>query len=142
MAGEDNAAVVRTVYSGFNTGDIDAVVALVTDDFVLEDVAQGLTFRGPAGGREWLSAWRTAVPDSLTEITSLIEQGDWIATEHTGRGTHTGPLRTPAGELPPTGRPIELRFAEIFELRGGKIARLRAYWDVATLLRQIGALPG
>ena len=92
---------LRTVYSGFNAGDIDAVVALVTDDFVLEDVAQGLTFRGPAGGREWLSAWRTAVPDSLTEITSLIEQDDWIATEHTGRGTRTGPLRTPPANYRP-----------------------------------------
>jgi steroid delta-isomerase-like uncharacterized protein len=137
MTAEDNAAVVRTVYTAFNDHDLDAVVALVTDDFELVDVATGQTYQGPAGCRAWLEPWLTAVPNARTEVTSLVVEGDWVATEHTGRGTHTGPLPTPAGELPPSGRPIELRFGEFFELRGGKIARMRAYWDVGTLLRQV-----
>jgi steroid delta-isomerase-like uncharacterized protein len=137
MSAEDNAAVVRRVYTTFNDHDLDAAAALVTDDFELVDVATGLTYHGSAGFREWLAPWLAAVPDARTEVTSLIVQGDWVATEHTGRGTHSGSLPTPGGELPPSGRPVELRFGEFFELRGGKIARLRAYWDVGTLLRQV-----
>jgi predicted ester cyclase len=73
-------------------------------------------------------------------VTTLLVAGDRAASEHTGRGTHTGPLAGPTGELPPTGRRFELRSAELYELRGGKVARVRAYYDVATLLRQLGLL--
>ena len=140
MSAEDNAALVRTIYGAFNDHDADRVIAAVSDDFELLDVPTGQTFRGPGGFRQWLQPWLTAAPNARTELTSVIAAGDSVATEHTGRGTHTGPLATPGGEVPPSGRPIELRFAEIFEVRDGKIVAMRAYWDVATLLRQVGAL--
>ena len=43
----------------------------------------------------------------------------------------------PAGDLPATQRPFELKFAEVFQLRDGKIALMRAYWDINTLIRQL-----
>jgi ketosteroid isomerase-like protein len=64
-----------------------------------------------------------------------------VATEHIGRFTHTGPLLTPAGEIPPTGRRVELQIAEVYRMREGKIALLHAYYDVATMLRQPGLMP-
>jgi ketosteroid isomerase-like protein len=42
-------------------------------------------------------------------------------------GTNTGPLRTPAGELPPTGRPMVLPFADVFRLADGKSTEHRVY---------------
>lgn len=138
MSTQENADVVRSVYERFNAGDLDAAAATAADDFELLDVALGQTFRGPEGFRHWLEPWLAAVPDAHTEVTNLIAAGDWVVTEHTGRGTHSAPLLSPAGEIPPTGRRIELRFAEVFQMREGKIARLRAYWDTATLLRQLG----
>ena len=43
--------------------------------------------------------------------------------------------------IPPTGRTIELHIAEIYQIRDGKIALLRAYYDGATLMRQLGVMP-
>jgi SnoaL-like polyketide cyclase len=58
-----------------------------------------------------------------------------------GRGTHSGPFVTPAGTIPATGGSIELRFAELFEVSEGKIRQMHAYYDTATMMRQLGLLP-
>lgn len=134
-------AVVRGLFDAFNAGDLDRAVVDVRDDFELVDMASGQTFHGPAGCRQWLSTFRTALPDARTELVNVLADGTRIATEHVGRGTHTGPFTTPAGTIPATGRQIELRFAELYEVRDGKITYLRAYYDSATLMRQLGLLP-
>lgn len=64
-----------------------------------------------------------------------------MATEHHGTATHTGPLRTPTGEVPATGRTLDLWFGETFEVRSGKLRRMRVYYDGATVIRQIGLMP-
>jgi steroid delta-isomerase-like uncharacterized protein len=130
---------VEQLYERFNKRDLDGVLALLTEDFVLEDVALGLRFEGPEGFEAWLTPFLSAMPDASTEVTLVVDGGDRVATEHTGRGTHTGPLPTPEGEIPASGRPVELKFGEFFQLRDGKIAHFRAYWDSASLMRQIGA---
>lgn len=141
MNSEANAAVVRELFDAFNEGDLDRAAALAGDDFELVDVAQGLSFHGPEGLRRWLDTFKVALPDGRAELVELVAEGDRVATEHVGRGTHAGPLRTPAGEIPATGRAVELRFAENFVVRDGKLARLVAFYDSATMMRQLGLLP-
>jgi steroid delta-isomerase-like uncharacterized protein len=135
---DDNTAVVRSLFDAFNDGDIARAAATVTDDFQLVDVAAGRTFRGTDGCRQWLEMFRTALPDASTEIVNLVDDGDRVASEHIGRGTHTGPFVTPAGTIPPTGHKVELRIGEFYELREGKIAQLSAYYDSAAMMRQLG----
>jgi predicted ester cyclase len=74
-------------------------------------------------------------------LVDVLVDGDRVASEHIGRGTHRGPFVTPAGTIPPTGRTIELQIAELFGVRQGKIRYLHAYYDSATLMRQLGLLP-
>lgn len=138
MANQQALATVRAVYDGFNSGDVPLLLSLVTDDFELQDVALGISWHGRQGWGEWLQNWATSLPDANTEINSIMAEGDVIATEHTGRGTHTGVLNTPAGAIPPTGKAIELHFAEFFIMRDDKIKTMRAYWDTGTLMRQLG----
>jgi steroid delta-isomerase-like uncharacterized protein len=140
MALDRNVATVRSVYAGFNTGDVPLLMSLVTDDFELIDVALGMSWHGSQGWGEWLQNWATSMPDAQTQIDSLTAQDDRVVTEHTGRGTHTGPMNTPMGIIPPTGKSIQLRFAEVFEMRDGKIKTMRAYWDTASLMRQLGLI--
>ena len=142
MSAQDHATVIRTLFEAFNRGDIDRAAASVTEDFELEDLAMGQTFRGPDGLRQWLGGFRRAAPDARAELTNLIVgEGEWAASEHVGRGTNTGPLAGPAGDVPPSGRAFELRIAEVYQLRGGRLARLRAYYDMATFMRQLGLIP-
>ncbi len=98
----DNAAVVRSLFEAFNDGDLVRAAATVSDDFELVDVAAGQTFRAPDGCRQWLEIFKTALPDAHTELVNVFAEGDRVASEHIGRGTHTGPFgRRLARSLPP-----------------------------------------
>lgn len=138
MSREKSIQTVRSVYEMFNNKDMNGLLGLVTDDFELIDMALGMTWRGKAGWKEWLEAWAVSLPDAKTRLDSLAADGDLIFTEHTGTGTHTGPLQTPGGAIPPTGKTIKLQFAEAFTMRDDKIRQMKAYWDSATLMRQLG----
>ena len=134
-------AVVRALLEAFNDGALDSAAGLVSDDFELVDIASGQTLHGPEGCREWLGVFKTALPDARIELVNVFSNGTRVATEHIGRGTHRGPFLTPAGTIPATDRPVELRVAELFEVKAEKITSLHAYYDSATLLRQLGLLP-
>lgn len=57
-------------------------------------------------------------------------------------GTHTGPLRTEGGgEIPPTGKPINVRQVQVVELRDGRARSIHTYFDRLELMGQLGLLP-
>lgn len=120
---------------------MDRVLKLVDPEFELRDIPTGMIFRGPEGMQQWLTPWVTAAPDARTEVTNIVVAGEWVFSEHTGRGTHTGPLMTPAGQIPPTGRPFELQIAEVYRIKNGKLTQMRAYYDLASFMRQLGLTP-
>ena len=59
----------------------------------------------------------------------------------TWTGRHTGPMTTPTGTIAPSGRSISLPSAFVMTFKGGKIKEARQYFDMADLLRQVGAMP-
>ena len=134
--------LVRVVFEGFNSRDVDRIARICADDFLLEDIPAGMTLRGPDGMRLWLQTWLDASADAHAALERIFGEGDWVATEHHGTATHTGPLRTPTGEIPPTGRQLDLWFSENFEVRDGKLRRMRIYYDGAAVMRQLGLMPG
>lgn len=137
----DVKSVVRTIFTGFNSRDIDSVVAVTGDDFELEDIPAGMTLKGPEGMRAWLTNWIVAAPDAYADLRWIIADGESVATEHFGTATHTGPLQTPNGELPATNRRLEIWFAENYEVRDGKLRKMRVFYDGAGVLRQLGLIP-
>ena len=141
MSKEDHATVIQALFDAFNKGDLVSAASLVTQDFELIDVPAGYTFHGSDGLLQWFQGFLTAGPDAKTEIFNTIVEDDWVATEHIGRFTHTGPLVTPGGEIPPTGRRVEIQIAEFYQMKDGKIRSLRAYYDAATMMRQLGLMP-
>ena len=82
--------------------------------------------------------WATAFPDSQGEISNTIHSDNMVVLEVTWRGTHTGPLQTPKGTIPPTGKRIEFRACQVHTITNGKIQTTRHYFDMATLLQQLG----
>jgi steroid delta-isomerase-like uncharacterized protein len=89
------------------------------------------------GSEEVIAHWREldrAFPDQEIEIVKLHSADDAVLMEAIARGTHTGPLRG----LPPTGRRFEQRFLAIFVFEGDALVCERVYYDVATVLQQLG----
>jgi steroid delta-isomerase-like uncharacterized protein len=139
MAAQENARIARAHFEAFNNRDFDREVDTLAPDTEWTNVATGETRRGIEGYRQFMQGWATAFPDGRTEVTRVCAGENTVVLEFAGRGTHNGPLATPAGEIPPSGRRLEVPFCEVFEFRGGRLAAVRLYFDSATLLRQIGA---
>src|SRR5579859_4397482 len=83
----------------------------------------------------------SAFPDGKTETTSLTASEQSAVIEFTGRGTQTGPLRGPAGDIPPTGRTAEIRFIPANDFQQGKIAHSRLYFVSLGLMVHLGVIP-
>ncbi|MEA2786744.1 MAG: hypothetical protein QOF71_2848 [Candidatus Eremiobacteraeota bacterium] len=132
-----NEQTVRRIYDAFNARDIPLLASLFADDCVTTDMGTRRTYQGFAGFMDWVKPFADAMPDSTATPGLIVESGDWIATEHVGRGTQTGPFVTPEGELPASNRTVEILFAEFFRLRDGKVVEFRAYWDSGSVLRQM-----
>jgi predicted ester cyclase len=79
--------------------------------------------------------------DSRATFDSVQVAGNTIVLELTWRGTHRGPLQTPTGQIPATNKPIEIRACQVVEVKDGKVQLVRHYFDMATMLAQLGVGP-
>jgi ketosteroid isomerase-like protein len=96
--------------------------------------------RGEAQIRGMFEAYVDALPDFRAETLVAVESVDTYAAETRFAGTHDGPLVTPHGAIPPSGRQIGWQSADIIRFRGGKIASWHVYHDPSSLLTQFGVL--
>jgi steroid delta-isomerase-like uncharacterized protein len=121
----------------YNAGDLDGVMDLYAEDAV-QIMPEG-TFEGRSAIRERLARDLIACPDIAWTVLSFVEQGDTFADEWSFVATHTGPFELPdGGELPPTGRRVELRGMELVEVRDGKIVVDNLYYDNMAVMAQLG----
>ena len=137
-AARPDADVVRALYDAFNRRDVDAWLACFAPDATWHEIPSGEVFDFPDGVRAYFERFATAFPDGrCTDIRVRAGEG-FVVGEFTGSGTNTGPLVTPEGELPPTGRRIDIPFCDVHLVRDGLVVRTHRYWDTGTFARQIG----
>jgi steroid delta-isomerase-like uncharacterized protein len=129
----------KTMIIAYNDKNWERAKAAITPDFLYDEVATG---RRIEGADETLAAWKgwaQAFPDSKASFDrSYVAGNDTVVLELTWRGTHKGPLGTAMGNIAATGKSIEVRALAIVELKGEKARSQRQFFDMATLLQQIG----
>lgn len=103
-------------------------------------VGTGAVFDGEEAVRAYFKASRTPFPDQSNEIIALRQSEDAIVAEFWLIGTHLGPLKTPQGEIAPTGRMFRVQMCAVFEFakETDKIVCERVYFDQGSILRQLG----
>lgn len=146
LRGEDNvekdiSRVVRENIEAFNTGDFGRLGKTLTEDSVYEEFATQRKLQGRQPVVEANQGWKEAFPDSRGTIRSLLCDGNKAIAEVLWEGTHRGTLYGPGGELPPTGKRVKVPASLICTVQEGKIKETRHYFDMMTLLQQIGAIP-
>lgn len=129
---DKSADLLQQQYAAWNAHDADQVASFYTDDVVYEDVAFGLTAHGRAELRKVAADFFVSVPDLKLEIVRHMETGDRGSVEWVFSGTDVG--------LYKTGKKFSVRGGSVYELRGGKFASNRDYYDSASIMRQVGVL--
>jgi predicted ester cyclase len=122
------------MYDAFNAKDLDRCVSYAHADAEMTNMPFGATLTL----REYLESWARAFPDGKIEMKSVVVQGDRAMAEFTGRGTHTGTLKGPTGDLSATQRRLELACVESYRFRDGKLAEGRIYFDAFSMFTQLG----
>jgi ketosteroid isomerase-like protein len=131
--------VVDRVWSAMESGNLDAVDQLVDPDIEFRMGPEG--GRGTAFFRPFLQGYLAAFPDLRHEVIDSVESDDTIALELHVRGTHTGPLQTPEGEIAPTGREVLWESTDYVKVRDGRIRSWHVYTDSLAFMTQLGLIP-
>ena len=128
---------VRSYFEAMDRRDVEAMVSHWREDGVDDIVPVGL-LRGRDAMREYFKSVFAATPDAKTTVTRLVAGERSCAAEWRIEGTFDG---APYLGIEPTGKHIEIRGLDLFELEDGEIVSNTGYFDGASFARQIGMLP-
>jgi steroid delta-isomerase-like uncharacterized protein len=99
-----------------------------------EIVPTGEVHDGEAAVRRYFEETRAAFPDQRNELVQLHHADDAVIVEFDLKGTHRGSLRG----IPPTGKEFTCRTLALFLFDGDKLVCERVYFDLLTILGQLG----
>ena len=136
-----NASIATSTYEALNDRDFDRFAEVLAKGEVIA-MGSGDRWHGSDGARQFAEMWYEGFPDGKIEFRSIIESGDTVVIEFTGRGTHTGTLRSPLGDIEATGRPMELQLCDVWSFASdGTPTQVRTYFDTASMMAQLGPVP-
>jgi limonene-1,2-epoxide hydrolase len=116
--------LINTYYAAWVRDDLEAVLALCTDDLVAVNVPIG-PVRGKQAVREFLTKFGRGMQQRRYAVERIIESGDSAMVEGVEHYVRDG-------------KSVSLPYMSRFKFRDGKIAEWRDYFDLQTVLRQLG----
>jgi steroid delta-isomerase-like uncharacterized protein len=134
----DSGATALAMADEWERRDYDAFMDHFADGAAVRDVPRGATLTTTAEIREWAEAWVTASSDSKVTATARVSSSNGAVMEGTWAGTNDGPF----GPMPATGRAVSVPFAIVITFDdAGKVTNYDLYYDMYTLLSQLGQVP-
>jgi predicted ester cyclase len=142
MSEQENIKAAHAFFDAWNAGDLSKADPYEADGFM----AEGPGAAGPMNkeqNRMYLQNFLTAFPGSKFEVLLTVAQGDYVVMHwKVSGGAHTGPLRSPSGAtIPPTGKTATVMGSTTTQVKNGKSTHSWTFWDMTSLLGQLGLLP-
>jgi steroid delta-isomerase-like uncharacterized protein len=134
------AALVRRHLEAENAHDLPGTLATLHPECRFDDFATGQSWSGHEGAaahyRQWWTTFDVAVRRGEGQRATWSSE-DFYMAEATWHGKHIGPFLG----IAPTGRSIVQPFVVVLTFKDGLMAGERFHYDLASLVRQIGADP-
>lgn len=128
--------LIHRYYAAFNAGAWETMLSLLTED-VAHDINQGGRETGVEAFRAFLARMDASYSEQLADIVVMAAaDGTRAAAEFTVHGTYKA---TDEGLPPATGQRYVLPAGAFFDIRGGRIARVSNFYNLADWLQQVGA---
>jgi len=136
MADSKQITAYRTVIEeGFNKGNLS-----VLDKYIASNVKEhelGIDPPTLEGLKQGVQSWRTAFPDLRFTVDDIWESGDKVIARFHYTGTHKGPM----GDIPPTGKKINVEGFDVVRFSGDKCVEHWGMSDRMTMMEQLGLVP-
>jgi len=141
MSEQENIRAASSIFEAWNSGDLSKSAPYEASNMQVEAPgAPGSLDREQS--RAYNQNFLTAFPGSKFEVTLTVAQGDYVVINWTITGKNTGPLLSPSGtSIPPTGKVSTLTGSTTSLIKNGKIVHGWTYFDMASMLTQLGLLP-
>jgi steroid delta-isomerase-like uncharacterized protein len=134
----DLKMLVEKLQLAIDNHDSVAIAQCYAEDATMVMSGEPEPIRGREAIAKNLEAVFRAMPDLNVKFTTLIS-GNHIVFEGTTEGTFTGPMATPAGDIPPNGKSAKYKSVFIAKVNAdGLIEEDRTYYDPADFMRQLG----
>jgi steroid delta-isomerase-like uncharacterized protein len=108
-----------------------------TPDLSFQTTIRPEPFRGPDGFRHFYREISGGFPDYDIKVDEVVAENNKVVLRFTFRGTNDGEYFG----IPSTGKPVTMRFIEIFTVRDGQIAEIWHVANVLDVMQQLGFLP-
>jgi steroid delta-isomerase-like uncharacterized protein len=130
--------IAKSSVMAYNEKNWNNVRTALTSDALYDEVATQRKIQGLDQVVDCWQGWARAFPDSKATFHNAIASGNIVCLELSWRGKHTGTLELPTGPVAATNRSIDIRGCQVFEMSENKAQIIRHYFDMATLLQQLG----
>ena len=133
---DQNKLLVRRYYEEVvNAGNIDRISEFIATDFV--EVYNGIRNEcGIEGAKTHILGVKSTFADLHLNVERQIAEGDWVVSQVTARGVHTGNWM----EMKPTGRTVEICVVNMDRIINGKIVEHGGAANMLEALLNIGAV--
>jgi steroid delta-isomerase-like uncharacterized protein len=135
---EKRMKIVREHLEAFAAKDWKRYRDALAPRVVYEERATGRRAEGVDRMLDTIKPWTEGFPDLKPTIKNLLVQEDMVMAEIVWEGTHNGLLKGPFGEIAATGRKGSVSAVQVYHFEGDKIRELRHYFDLMTVLNQLG----
>ena len=131
--------IAKASITAYNDKDWSKAKDMLAADAVYDEKGTHRRIQGDGNIIDAFQGWANAFPDSKATFVSEFGSGDTAVLELVWKGVHTGPLQTPTGIIPASNKPVEMPACQVIQVEGGKIKSASHYFDMLTMLTQIGA---
>ncbi len=139
MSVEDNKNIIRKYREAYNTNDMEMLAEALAPSFVAHNMMPNVP-QTLEGAKMIHSQNRAVFPDAHTTTDDLIAEGDMVVERWTVTMHHTGaPFFV--GNLPASGKKIEVGGINTYRIDDGKIVETWADMDFMGVLQQVGVIP-
>lgn len=140
MSAASSVAVIERLLAAINASDWEAYAAECSSTVISDEKPTGDKTVGVDSAVAAMQSWRLSTPDLYCEIVQALVSGDWVVTEITWEGTHTGIWEAQSGPIQPTGKWYKNSSCALWRIEAGKIAECRHYFDILNLKVQLGLI--
>jgi steroid delta-isomerase-like uncharacterized protein len=130
--------VIAAYGEAWNSHDVEAILALHTEDSVFENHTSGGKAAGKAAIRKILEGVFAAFPDIRFETRRVYVRDGVVTQEWTASGTLAIPYTRGTATVQPTGKKISWNGVDVIPFAGNLVARKDVYVDSIGFLRALG----
>lgn len=136
---EQDAKIIGDWYvKARNEANLALLDNIYSPDVIVHDPSQPQDVIGLAALKSQYGNTHRAIPDVKFALDELYVKGDKLAWVFTMSGTITGPVGTPFGDIPPSGKTIRVSGVAVDRIAGGKIVEEWVYFNLLDLLQPMG----